>query len=185
MQNKLRIFSFLFTAACLAPASSLTQAQALNGVIVGPVVVPPPAAVPLFNTGLLIVLALMLLGLAVWVLRRGPQAAKWCGLVVLGAGLALSGAGVERAMAIIPLLMVEGAACDGDAEISYDAIGEGFAYGLQNTCPKEVEIKEFVNRQCPPEAPLVTEIASCKVGTVLAPSGEDGDYCETLPYCLE
>ncbi len=168
-------------------------AQSPNGVIVGPVPASPVpadvAAVPLMHPIALAVLGLLMAVLAARWLYASKRARNLCGLVVLGAGVAISATGVDRALAIVvnDPIPIEGDGCNQDTEYFYDAIGNGGFLGLQNNCPNPVIIKSFVNRQCPENAPLQAdaEYVDCRAGMQLGASGAEDSSCMALPYCLE
>jgi exosortase sorting signal-containing protein len=174
-----------YAAACAALfLPSISQAGTPTPSIPVDIVVRPAdavaaaaTAVPTLSQNLLIALGLLLAVIALRTLQRQQGAKKLLGLVILGSGMAIGGAGIERTIASgtsIP----NGDICTAGGKVPYFAQFENQIFS--NFCPNDMVITNYEmapNQFC---SDLDVSSSGCPVGTVLAATSGS---CTPLPIC--
>jgi hypothetical protein len=150
-------------------------AQLPVSVVYSPLSTAVPAAVPVMGSGLMIVLAGMLVLVAAWCVQRARKTDRMFITIALAAGLALTITGVSQVSEAIALgVTISGANCEG-GESPFDAGLSG--QPLTNDCDNKIRVDDYVGG-CP--APLILDSSECPVGTVL----DAGGRCN-LPFCSQ
>lgn len=167
-----KFIPYSLAGVALLSASSLSIAQGVTSVVVGPLGASASAPIPTLTDNLLIALGLLLAVVAVRVLRSQRSTQKFLSLVLLGSGLLIGAIGVDRSIAGVAGVVAMGDVCTQAGPIDYNP---NAPISLQNGCTVDIEIRSFSSTECI----LDTESAACTVGQVLAPEG----ICNPLPQC--